>query len=102
MSKKYVKKAVEVEAVEWKGDNAKVLQKFCGKALNHYFDKEAFVATLNGQETANPGDFIVRYDDELGKHFKVYKPDYFKAQFEEISSSKNITPLNQNDTESKT
>ena len=51
MSKKYVKKAIEVEAVEWKGDNAKVLQKFCGKALNHYFVKHInvdIIKTENG------------------------------------------------------
>lgn len=80
MIRKYRKKPVVVEAVQWDGCNKVEIQQF----MNQYLDeregrKELIIPTLEGQHIASLGDFIIK-----GVHGEFYpcKPDIFWKTYE--------------------
>ena len=80
MIRKYRKKPVVVEAVQWDGCNKVEIQRF----MNQYLDeregrKELIIPTLEGQHIASLGDFIIK-----GVHGEFYpcKPDIFWKTYE--------------------
>jgi hypothetical protein len=80
MIRKYRKKPVAVEAVQWDGSNKVEIQQF----MNQYLDEregrnELIIPTLEGQHIASLGDFIIK-----GVHGEFYpcKPDIFAKTYE--------------------
>ena len=80
MIKKYVKKPIEVEAVQWTGDNAKEIQVFVkGFVFGHEHDKNLFIVTFKSGMNVNIGDYIIK---GVNGGFYSCKPDIFKKTYE--------------------
>ncbi len=86
---RYVKKPVEIDAVQWTGENDAVIQAFCPlcKPRVHRGVKELDIMTLedgiDGRAThvASIGDFIIK-----GVHGEFYacKPDIFHLTYASV------------------
>ena len=94
MSKKYVKKPIPVEAVQWTGSNMEEISNFCRQAHFIYHDAawEAGVAgvvaqlviyTLEGDMTANKGDWIIK--GVRGEFYPCAK-DIFEETYDEYTN----------------
>ena len=61
---KYVKRPIEIEAVQWTGKNKEEILKFCTKGYLQYFndklEAELKIQTLEGLMTATVGDYIIK------------------------------------------
>lgn len=81
MIKKYRKKPVEIEAVQWTGNN--FLDEITEIAQDnvHIYNRCLFIDTLEGQMVADVGDYIIK-----GIQGEIYpcKPDIFEATYEEV------------------
>lgn len=80
---RYRKKPVEIEAIQWTGDNASEIAKFTSTG-NRYIEidelsKVVRIETLEGIMTANLYDFIIR---GVQGEFYPCKPDIFKQTYE--------------------
>ena len=82
---KYRKKPVEIEAVQWTGDNATEIAEF-SKTSNRYVEvdeanKFVKIGTLEGVMTASLNDFIIK-----GVQGELYpcKPDIFEQTYERV------------------
>lgn len=86
--KKYVKKPVVIEAVQWTGDNAKEILDFAEGDIVSIDDREGVweieIATLEGNHTARKGDFIIR--GVKGEHYPC-KPDIFVATYDGVKEN---------------
>lgn len=83
MIKKFRKKPVIVEAIQWKEDNWKELEDFGSERhIISNSDGTLTIETLEGNHTANKGDWIIR-----GIKREVYpcKPDIFEKTYEEVA-----------------
>ena len=80
MIKRYRKKPVVIEAVQWTGDNKVEIQKFMGRYLDGGAMQNLIVPTLEGPLIATKGDYIIK-----GVHGEFYpcKPDIFEQTYEE-------------------
>lgn len=93
---KFRKKPVEVEAIQWNGDNLKEVIDFTGihpmysKWFESFEQYESHVKTegstfkiftLEGTMTANVGDWIIR--GVSGEHYPC-KPDIFEKTYEKV------------------
>lgn len=77
---KYRKKPVVIEAVLWGGENYEEICKFMtGTLANPMGDGKLSIPTLEGDHTANPGDFIIK---GVKGEFYPCKPDIFKETYE--------------------
>jgi len=84
MIKKYRKKPVVIEAIQWNEDNFDELFEFCGE--NCFFNKNRtnkllFIKTLEGNHLASVGDYIIK-----GVKGELYpcKPDIFEKTYDEV------------------
>lgn len=89
MAQQYRKKPVVVEAVRWTGTNTEEVGAFFGPdACSEWGDVEPregepiLIETLEGNMTAQPGDWIIR-----GVAGELYpcKPDIFDATYEPVT-----------------
>lgn len=95
MVKKYRKKPVVIEAVQWTNFNLQDVEDFVGKRLKGEPFSEAawevgkgtpyfslLIETLEGTMKANPNDYIIK-----GVHGEFYpcKPDIFDKTYEEVT-----------------
>ena len=92
MIKKYKKKPVIIEAIQWNGENFDECMNFMGET---YGDKETYecikeksakyreiyIETLEGIMTASDGDYIIR---GVNGEFYPCKPDIFMKSYEEV------------------
>jgi hypothetical protein len=82
---KYKTKQVEIEAIEWTGENMDEILAFTGKEEQTNREKvltnDLFIRTLEGQMHASKGDFIIK---GLKGEFYPCKPDIFHLKYEEI------------------
>lgn len=81
---RYKKKPVEIEAVQWTGENLEEVIAFCkfvklareGRgAINLY------ISTFEGIYACSKGDYIIK---GIAGEFYPCKPDIFKATYEEV------------------
>lgn len=98
MIKKYRKKPVVIEAIQWDGTNNNEVLDFCDKAeiqqnlralksrINgkSYLDeqKELWIETLEGTHKASIGDYII---EGVNGEFYPCKPDIFEKTYEEVN-----------------
>ena len=76
---KYRKKPVEIEAIQWTGDNLKEILEFSDKA---YIERDNYtlkIETLEGTHIANKGDYIIK---GIKGEFYPCKPDIFEMTYE--------------------
>lgn len=93
---KYRKKPVEVEAIQWTGDNTLQVIRFMGQDVDfdRYMERDKFsdyvdyarkeglkIHTLEGEMTASVGDYIIK---GVKGEFYPCKPDIFKATYEKV------------------
>ena len=81
MIKKYKKKPVVIEAVEFNGFNFGELEHFIGGDYGKNEQGESVIATLEGALKISIGDYIIK---GVKGEFYPCKPDIFKATYEEI------------------
>lgn len=96
MIKRYKKKPVVIEAIQWTGSNLKEVLEFTGKhpKFSEWFksfeeyeeyvkkDRNIFkIFTLEGTMEASVGDYIIK--GVQGEHYPC-KPDIFVATYEEV------------------
>lgn len=82
---KYVKKPVEIEALQWTGGNLKDCIDFLGDSyIGHNAERhingrsEIMIKTLEGQHVASKGDYIIK---GLAGEFYPCKPLIFDASY---------------------
>ena len=81
MSKKYRKKPVVIEAIQWTSDNLSEIDKFTqGKVKNH--ESVLIIPTLEGDMEASIGDYIIK---GVNGEFYPCKPDIFDKTYEEVT-----------------
>lgn len=84
--KRYVKKPVVIEAVQWKGDNRKEIWDFCTLAyFNTDFetgDLHLMIQTLEGVMEASVGDYIIK---GIKGEFYPCKEDIFHLTYDEVT-----------------
>ena len=92
MIKKYVKKAIVVEAVLWNGDNFEEVKEFCGEFCD-LKDDVLLIGTLEDKgeqkHQASVGDYIIK---GIKGEFYPCKPDIFEATY-----SADLTKNNQDE-----
>lgn len=76
----YRKKPVEVQAVQWDGENVSEVLEFCGNA--RLKDDNLFIDTLEGTMEAKKGDYIIK---GVKGEFYPCKPEIFEATYEVIN-----------------
>ena len=77
---KYRKKPVEVDAIQWTGDNFGELTDFMHDAYG-VDGKKITITTLEGIMTADIGDWIIK---GVKGEFYPCKPDIFEQTYERI------------------
>ena len=79
---KFRKKPVEIEAVQWKGNNWTEVYFFCkDPKIMGWSDNTLSIETLEGKMTASLGDWIIR---GIKGEFYPCKPDIFEETYEEV------------------
>ena len=81
MSKKYRKKPVVIEAIQWVGNNLSEIDNFIGRTV---YNKETtlVIHTLEGDMEASIGDYIIK---GVNGEFYPCKPDIFDKTYEEVT-----------------
>lgn len=81
MIKRYKKKPVVIEAIQYTRKNWEECVKFCGKDFICFIENKLLINTLEGQYRASLGDYIIK-----GVKGEVYpcKPDIFEMTYEEV------------------
>jgi hypothetical protein len=82
MARKFRKRPVIIDAIQWQGTNIRQLDEFGGERLIHpNEDGTLTIETLEGKYTAQKYDWIIR-----GVKNEVYpcKPDIFEQTYEEV------------------
>jgi hypothetical protein len=88
---KYIKKPVEIEAIQWNGNNFDDLKKFTNSSLRYrsYYDHNKYyedkttlvIKTLEGNMTVSNGDFIIK---GVKGEFYPCKRDIFEMTYEKL------------------
>jgi hypothetical protein len=80
MTRKYVKKPVEIEALQWTGDNVIDVLNFASACFSYEKNGSSVlaVATLEGTMTASVGDYIIK---GVQGEFYPCKPDIFDLTY---------------------
>lgn len=86
---KFIKKPVVIEAVKWSGNNylevinlsVEITGQTLRRSVSKNRDKTLTIRTLEGDMTANIGDYIIR-----GVKDEIYpcKPDIFEATYKKV------------------
>jgi len=83
---KFRKKPVEIEAIQWTGDNMEAISQLVGEDLvpmedEHEAQTKIGIVTLEGVMTASIGDWIIK---GVNGEFYPCKPDIFQKTYEEV------------------
>lgn len=89
MIKKYYKKPVILEAIQWTGDNTDEVLKFGQGKIKYQIvehqgkvlSENLYIETLEGKLKVNKGDYIIK---GIKGEFYPCKPDVFEKIYEEI------------------
>jgi len=79
----YRKKPVEIQAVQYTGENAYDIVNFMGTAKYDMETRDIIISTLEGAMRASKGDFIIR---GVKGEFYPCKPDIFEATYERVTN----------------
>ncbi len=84
MVKKYRKKPVTIEAIQWTGKNLLEIDGFVG-ATEHYLHPNGYtlvIVTLEGDMDASVNDYIIK---GVNGEFYPCKPDIFAKTYEKVA-----------------
>lgn len=82
MSKKYRKKPVVIEAIQWNGKNAFEIWDYYEDICVYLKDKDTLlIRTLEGDHIASVCDYIIK---GIKGEFYPCKPDIFEQTYEEV------------------
>ena len=88
MAKKYRKKPVVIEAIQWDEKNTDEIIAFVGenyaiknRVIDDVLRRVLFIKTLEGDHLASPGDFIIK---GIKGEFYPCKPDIFEKSYEGV------------------
>lgn len=84
MIKKYKKKPVTIEALQWTGENLNEVRDFVGEYLMFNYESgipQVYLKTLEGNMHASAGDYIIK---GIYGEFYACKPDVFTETYEEV------------------
>ena len=81
MIKKYRKKPVVIEAIQWAGNNLSEIYNFIGRTVNNK-ETTLVIHTLEGDMEASIGDYIIK---GVNGEFYPCKPDIFDKTYEEVT-----------------
>ena len=88
MIKTFVKRPVEIQAVQWDGYNFEEMKKFVGAdgvgLFGSYKNPDLVIATLEGDLHTSVGDWIIR---GVQGAFYPCKPDIFEPTSEAVSTA---------------
>lgn len=81
---RYVKKPVEIEAVQWTGDNLVEILDFSSACFSYERGGKRVLAisTLEGNMTASVGDYIIK---GIQGEFYACKPDIFNLTYDSVT-----------------
>lgn len=79
--KKYRKKPVIIEAVQFTGNNVDEILEFAKNSFNNPSTNEMMIPTLEGNMIASIGDYIIK---GVNGEFYPCKPDIFDKTYEEV------------------
>ena len=86
MVKTYVKKPIQIEAIQWNGKNFDEIKAFCKDAMLAY-DGELIIPTLEdgkfikAKHVATEGDYVIK---GIRGEFYFCKEDIFNETYEEV------------------
>ena len=81
MIKKYRKKPVTIEAIQWNGENLSKIDEFTeSKVKNH--ESVLIIPTLEGDMEVSIGDYIIK---GVNGEFYPCKPNIFAKTYEEVT-----------------
>ncbi len=80
MNKKYRKKPVTIEAIQWLGTNLSEIDDFVGGSIANN-GTTLVIHTLEGDMEASIGDYIIK---GVKGEFYPCKPDIFLATYEKV------------------
>ena len=80
---KFVKKPVEIEAVQWTGENLLEVLNFCSSCFSYERNGQQVltISTLEGNMNASHGDFIIK---GVKGEFYACKPDIFEMTYDKV------------------
>lgn len=78
---RFRKKPVEIEAIQWTGDNLKELEIFTDDEVCPLAEKRLLITTLEGEMKASLNDWIIK---GVQGEFYPCKPDIFEATYEHV------------------
>ena len=84
MIHRYVKKPIEIEALQWVGTNLNEILEFSPSCFSYERNKMVVLAvsTLEGPMTAAIGDYIIK---GIKDEFYPCKPDIFLLTYDQIN-----------------
>ncbi len=80
---KFRKKPVEIEAVQWKGNNQREIMALGLEPLGEIGTPCLIVETLEGNMRASPGDWIIK---GVKGEFYPCKPEIFAATYDAVEA----------------
>ena len=80
MINKYRKKPIEIEAIQYTGENAKEVINFVNSNIK-VEDVDLIINTLEGDMTISNGDFVIK---GVNGEFYPCKPDIFEKTYEKV------------------
>ena len=83
MIKKYRKKPVTIEAIQWNGGNLSEIRDFMRSTVVNP-GSVLIIPTLEGNKHASLNDYIIK---DINGKFYPCKPDIFDNTYEEVMSS---------------
>jgi hypothetical protein len=82
MMRRYTKKPVEIEAVQWDGSNSVEMLSFCESCYVITGDSLK-INTLEGVMSASVGDYVIK---GVRGEFYPCKPDIFALTYDEVTN----------------
>jgi hypothetical protein len=82
MIRKYRKKPVEIEAIQYTEDNYSEIYAFLGKEDEGFMGEWFKIKTLEGDMIAHVGDYIIK---GVKGEFYPCKPDIFELTYEKVN-----------------
>ncbi len=81
--KKYVKKPIPIEALQYLSENLDEIKKFIGDFPHKYIESDnvLLICTLEGEHIVRHGDFVIK---GIYGEFYPCKPDIFDDSYTEI------------------
>lgn len=84
---KYIKKPVEIEAIQWTGDNTIEVLNFCPSCFTKNISgtqyNELMISTLEGPMKASVEDYIIK---GIKSEFYACKPDVFELTYDKVTN----------------